>query len=143
MATGTGTDSPIGWVAKHIDSYVRTGGRTGGRFYGHDSLLLTTRGRRTGVPRRTALFYWRDGDRYVVVASNGGTPTYPAWYLNLRADPEVIVQVGADVFVAVAEPVTGEERARLWTLVVEGFPTYARYREKAGRDLPIVVLRPE
>jgi F420H(2)-dependent quinone reductase len=79
------TDSPIGWVARHIRSYVRSDGKTGHRFHGRDALLLTTRGRKSGVLRRTALYYGRDGDRYLVVASGGGEPTHPAWYLNLLA----------------------------------------------------------
>lgn len=137
---GQVTDSPIGWVARHVRRYVETGGRDGQRRYGHDCLLLTTRGRVTGRPRRTALFYWPDGDRYVVVASNGGVPAYPDWYLNLLADPEVVVQVGTELFVARAEPAGAAERLRLWNIVVAGFPQYVRYAEKAGRDLPAVVL---
>jgi deazaflavin-dependent oxidoreductase (nitroreductase family) len=136
------TDSPIGWVARHVRRYVQTGGRDGHRRYGHDCLLLTTRGRTTGRPRRTALFYWRDGDRQLVVASNGGVPAFPDWYLNLLADPEVVVQVGAEVFRADAKTATAAERPRLWHVVVTGLPRYAIYAEKAGRDLPVVVLQP-
>jgi deazaflavin-dependent oxidoreductase (nitroreductase family) len=137
------TDSPIGWVARHVRRYVQTGGRDGHRRYGHDCLLLTTRGRTTGRPRRTALFYWRDGDRYLVVPSNGGVPAFPDWYLNLLADPQVVVQVGAKVFRADARTATAAERPRLWHIVVTSLPRYARYAEKAGRDLPVVVLRAE
>lgn len=139
---GQVTDSPIGWVARHVARYVRTGGRDGHRRYGHDCLLLTTRGRVTGRPRRTALFYWRDADRYLVVPSNGGVPAFPDWYLNLLADPEVVVQVGTEVFVAEARTATAAEWPRLWNVVVAGLPRYAKYAEKAGRQLPIVVLRP-
>lgn len=139
---GQVTDSPIGWVARHVARYVRTGGRDGHRRYGHDCLLLTTRGRVTGRPRRTALFYWRDADRYLVVPSNGGVPAFPDWYLNLLADPEVVVQVGTEVFVAEARTATAAEWPRLWNVVVTGLPRYAKYAEKAGRQLPIVVLRP-
>jgi deazaflavin-dependent oxidoreductase (nitroreductase family) len=137
------TNSSIGWVARHVRRYLQTGGRDGQRWYGHDCLLLTTRGRATGRPRRTALFYWRVGDRYLVVASNGGVPAYPDWYRNLLADPSVVVQVGAEVFTAHAEPATAEERPRLWKLVVEGLPRYARYQARAGRPLPVVILRPQ
>jgi deazaflavin-dependent oxidoreductase (nitroreductase family) len=138
------TDSSIDWVARHVRQYVRTGGRDGHRRYGHDCLLLTTRGRVTGRPRRTALFYWRDGDRYLVVASNGGVPAFPDWYLNLQADPQVVVQVGTEVFVADATTTTptAAEWPRLWSVVIAGLPRYTRYAEKAGRDLPVVVLRP-
>jgi deazaflavin-dependent oxidoreductase (nitroreductase family) len=136
------TDSSIGWVTRHIRRYVETDGRDGQRWYGHDSLLLTTRGRVTGRPRRTALFYWRDGDDYLVVVSNGGVPAYPDWYLNLLRDPEVVVQVGGDMFLVTARPATSEERPRLWQLVIAGLPRYARYQRRAKRDLPVVVLRP-
>jgi deazaflavin-dependent oxidoreductase (nitroreductase family) len=136
------TDSPIGWVARHVRQYLRTGGQEGHRRYGHDCLLLTTRGRVTGRPRRTALFYWRHGDRYLVVPSNGGVPAFPDWYLNLLAEPEVVVQVGTEVFVAHARTAAEGDRPRLWDAVVTGLPRYARFAEKAGRDLPIVVLVP-
>jgi len=136
------TDSPIGWVGRHVRRYVRTGGQDGQRRYGHDCLLLTTRGRVTGRPRRTALFYWRDGDRYLVIPSSGGVPAFPDWYQNLLADPEVVVQVGAEVFVAVAAAATATEWPRLWQVVVTGLPRAAGYAAKAGRDLPVVVLRP-
>ena len=136
------SDSPIGWVGRHVRRYAETGGREGHRRYGHDCLLLTTRGRVTGRPRRTALFYWRDGDRYLVIPSNGGVPAFPDWYRNLLADPEVVVQVGAEVFVAVARTATAAEWPRLWHIVVTGLPRAAGYAEKAGRDIPVVVLQP-
>jgi deazaflavin-dependent oxidoreductase (nitroreductase family) len=149
MAAGRGrdasasvTDGRIGWVARHVRRYVQTGGRDGHRRYGHDCLLLTTRGRVSGRPRRTALFYWRDGDRYLVVPSNGGVPAFPDWYLNLLADARVGVQVGEDVFVADASTATTAEWPRLWNVVIAGLPRYARYAEKAGRDLPVVILQP-
>lgn len=137
------TDSPIDWVANHALRYVETDGRDGQRWYGHDSLLLTTRGRVTGRPRRTPLFYWRDGYRYVVVVSNGGVPVYPNWYLNLLCDPEVVVQVGGDMFLANARPAVAAERPALWDLVIAGRPRYARYERKAGRPLPVIILRPQ
>jgi deazaflavin-dependent oxidoreductase (nitroreductase family) len=136
------TESPIRWVADHVRQYVETAGRDGHRRYGHDCLLLITRGRTTGQPRRTALFYWRDRDRYLVVPSNGGLPAFPDWYLNLLADPHVVVQVGAEVIDTDARTATAAEWPRLWRVVISGLPRYARYAEKAGRDLPIVVLRP-
>jgi deazaflavin-dependent oxidoreductase (nitroreductase family) len=91
-------DSPVDWVAQHTRQYVATNGAQGHLWNGVPTLLLTTIGRRSGRPRRTALIYGRDGDRYVVVASKGGAPEHPLWYLNLRAQPEVEVQVGAERF---------------------------------------------
>ena len=98
-------DSPTGWVAEHVRAYVESDGATGHHHQGQDNLLLITRGRKSGKLRRTALIYGRDGERYLVVASNGGSNQHPLWYQNLLAQPSVQVQVGADVFAAVAREV--------------------------------------
>lgn len=135
-------DSPIGWVAKHIDTYVETDGTKGHRYYGRDALLLTTRGRKTGKLRRTALYYGRDGDRYVLVASNGGKAHNPLWYLNLLEEPRVEVQVGKDVFSALARPATEKEKPALWQLMVRIFPQYKAYQKKAKREIPVVIVEP-
>ncbi|MFC4591892.1 nitroreductase family deazaflavin-dependent oxidoreductase [Sphaerisporangium corydalis] len=134
-------DSPTEWVAKHVRRYVESDGRDGARNNGYDTLLITTRGRKSGKLRRTALIYGRHGDDHVVVASNGGSDQHPAWYLNLLANPEVDVQVGADKFTAQARATDGEERAELWTMMVSVFPVYTGYQEKAHRTIPVVVLR--
>jgi deazaflavin-dependent oxidoreductase (nitroreductase family) len=133
-------DNPTGWVAEHVRRYVESGGRRGHRFNGRDALLLTTRGRRTGRLRRTALYYGRDGDRYVLVATPVAGGGDPAWYRNLVAGPAVVVQVRTETFAAVARPATAGERARLWELMVGVFPKYARYEADAGRELPVVVV---
>ncbi|MEV4540946.1 nitroreductase family deazaflavin-dependent oxidoreductase [Micromonospora echinaurantiaca] len=135
-------DSPVGWVASHVRRYLETDGADGGKYHGYDSLLLTTRGRRSGKLRRTALIYGRDGDRYLLVASNGGAARHPNWYLNLCADPEVWVQVGAEKFAARARTATGEERSRLWQVMTGVFPTYARYQQQTDREIPVVVVEP-
>ena len=135
-------DSPTGWVAKHIREYVETGGKKGQRFYGVDALLLTTRGRRTGKLRRTALYYGRHGDAFVVVASNGGSATHPLWHRNLVADPVVHVQVGERTFNARARTATGDERAELWSMMVGLFGQYERYQQATAREIPVVVLDP-
>ncbi|GLI00979.1 nitroreductase family deazaflavin-dependent oxidoreductase [Phytohabitans aurantiacus] len=133
-------DSPVGWVARHIGSYVDTDGKSGHHFHGVDALLLTTRGRRSGKLRRTALYYGTRGDDFVLVASNGGSVGHPLWYRNLVADPRVTVQVKDDVFDATARTATGGERAELWDLMAGIFPTYEQYRKKAEREIPVVVL---
>ncbi|MET8122086.1 nitroreductase/quinone reductase family protein [Micromonospora sp. NPDC005189] len=133
-------DSPVGWVASHIRRYVETDGADGGTFHGIPSLLLTTRGRRTGTLRRTALMYGRDGDNHLLVASNGGADKHPAWYLNLSADPTVEIQVGAERFAARARTATAEERVRLWPVMTKVFPTYARYQKGTDREIPLVVI---
>jgi deazaflavin-dependent oxidoreductase (nitroreductase family) len=135
-------DSPTNWVARHIKRYVETDGRTGHTWYGVPTLLLTTRGRRSGRLHRTALIYGRDGGSYVVVASAGGWPSHPAWYLNLAADPNVRVQVGADKFTAAARTATTDERARIWPEMVSIWPEYERYQQAARRHIPVVLLEP-
>jgi deazaflavin-dependent oxidoreductase (nitroreductase family) len=133
-------DNTTGWVAKHIRQYVETDGQQGHLYHGAPALLLTTRGRRSGGLRRTALYYGRDGDRYLVVASNGGSQRHPGWYLNLAADPQVAVQVEADRFAARASTATAEEKPRLWQIMTGIFPMYDSYQAKAPRDIPLVIL---
>ena len=134
-------DSPEGWVAEHIRRYVETNGAEGHEWRpGVHTLLLTTRGRRTGKLRRTALIYGRDGDDYLVVASQGGAPEHPSWYHNLLADPEVQVQVGADKFTARARTAGPEEKPRMWRTMTATWPAYDDYQRKTDREIPVVVL---
>ena len=133
-------DSPVGWVAKHINSYVETDGEQGHHFDGIDALLLTTRGRKSGKLRRTALFYGTRGEDFVVIASSGGSVGHPLWYLNLAADPDVTVQVKDDVFPATARTATGDQRAELWQLMSGLFPRYNEFRAMTDREIPVVVL---
>lgn len=136
----TVTDSPVDWVARHIQRYVETDGAEGHIWQGVPTLLLTTLGRKSGQWRRTALIYGADGDRVVVVASKGGAPEHPAWFRNLAESPQVRVQVGADAYDARARVADGEERARLWALMVGVWPAYEDYRARTEREIPVVVL---
>ncbi|MFI9010486.1 nitroreductase family deazaflavin-dependent oxidoreductase [Actinosynnema sp. NPDC053489] len=134
-------DSPVEWVNEHIRKYVETGGEQGHEWQpGVFTLLLTTVGRKSGKPRRTALIYQPHGDAYVVVASYGGAPEHPAWYRNLLERNEAEVQVKSDVFRARARTATGEERAELWKLMTEVWPAYDEYARKTDREIPVVVL---
>ena len=134
-------DSPQGWVARHIKRYVDSDGANGHEWRpGVYTLLLTTRGRRTGKRRRTALIYGRDGDRYLVVASVGGSARHPAWYLNLREHPEVELQVGPERFTARARTADEAEKPRLWSLMTSIWPAYEGYQRKTRRDIPVVIL---
>jgi deazaflavin-dependent oxidoreductase (nitroreductase family) len=135
-------DSPTAWVAKHVRGYVESDGRRGHRWHGVKTLLLTTTGRKTGARRRTALIYGRDRDRYVVVASAGGKPNHPSWYLNLVDAPRVDVQVGPDRFRATASTSSGRTRTRLWRTMAEIWPDYERYQARTDREIPVVVLDP-
>ncbi len=138
--TTTPKNSPVDWVGKHIEDYVASGGAEGHVFHGATALLLTVTGRTSGEPRRTALYYVADGERYVVVASQGGAPTDPQWYLNLQADPHVTVQVGPEVFDAVATTAGPDERQRLWELSVANWPAYEEYATRTEREIPVVLL---
>jgi deazaflavin-dependent oxidoreductase (nitroreductase family) len=133
-------DSPTGWVRSHIKTYVESDGKKGHLWRGLPTLLLTTQGRKSGKLRRTALIYGQDGKNYLLVASNGGDPNHPSWYLNLSANPDVELQVGTEKFHARARTATPEEKPRLWKIMNRIFPTYDRYQAKAGREIPLVIL---
>ena len=137
------TDSPVDWVAEHTQRYLDSGGEDGHEWRpGVPTLLLTTTGRKSGIKRRTALIYGRDNADYVIVASKGGSPEQPAWYLNLEADPEVEIQVFDEVLPVVARTVGGEERERLWALMRQIWPAYDEYQTKTDREIPVVVRSP-
>jgi deazaflavin-dependent oxidoreductase (nitroreductase family) len=125
---------------EHIDRYVATDGEEGHDWQGTQALLLTTTGRRTGQDRVSPLIYGRHGDDYLVVASKGGTPENPAWYLNLEANPEVGLQVKGDKFKAHARTATPQEKAVLWPIMTKEWPDYDTYQTKTDRDIPVVVL---
>src|SRR5579862_8557439 len=113
------------FTAVHASLYRLTKGKFGGRVVGRPVVLLTTTGRKTGKQRTTPLVSFEDAGDYLLVASAGGAPKHPAWYNNLRANAEVTIQAGARVFRARAETVSGEERARLWKMIVEQSPGFA------------------
>lgn len=136
-------DSPVGNVRGHIRDYVTSSGEKGHLYRGWPTLLLTTRGRKSGRLRRTALIYGQDGDHYLLVASNRGSRKQPNWYLNLLEDPQVHIQVGADQFSAHARIATAEEKPRIWQIMVEINPEFNRYRKKAGREIALVIVERE
>jgi deazaflavin-dependent oxidoreductase (nitroreductase family) len=134
-------DSPVGWVSDHIQRYVESDGEDGHDWQGGvPTLLLTTTGRKSGKRRRSALIYGRDGENYLVVASRGGAPDHPSWYLNLVANPEVEIQVGPDVFTARARTATSEEKPARWKTMTALWPNYDDYQTKTDREIPVVVL---
>ncbi len=127
--------------AAHVRRYRETGGDVGHIWKrGAKTLLLTTKGRKTGRPTTTPLIYEAAGDAYVVIASKGGAPEHPGWYRNLTKDPNVQVQVKDDVFDARARTASGEERERLWRLAAEQWPDYDTYQTRTDREIPVVVL---
>ena len=129
-------------VAMHRLCYQLTGGAIGGESLGVPILLLTTTGRKTGKSRTTPVLYMTHGENIVVVASNGGRPRHPLWWLNLQKNPEAEVQVRREKRRVKAEEASGKERARLWRLLVTAFPLYQEFQKATNRKIPVVVLRP-
>ena len=117
-----------------------TGGKIGGRMLGCPVLLLVATGRKTGRERTTPLLYLEDGDRQVIVASNGGAAKSPVWWLNLKANPEAKVEVTGRKAGVRAREARGEEKARLWERLVRMYPSYRSYQEKTDREIPVIVL---
>jgi len=126
----------------HIWVYRRTNGRLGAKLLWFPAALVTTKGRRTGEPRTTATLYLRDDDRVVLPASFGGRSDHPAWYRNLKANPNVAVQIRGDRLDLVARDATDEERARYWPRLIRIYPPYKGYRDATDRVIPLVVCEP-
>jgi deazaflavin-dependent oxidoreductase (nitroreductase family) len=134
------TNEPKNWNAAIIEEFRANQGRVGGPFAGRPMLILHTVGRKSGRERQNPLVYLRDGDRLLVFASKGGAPTHPDWYLNLVADPHVVVEVGSDRYEARATPLEGEERNREFAAQAARNPVFAGYAEKTDRAIPVVAL---
>jgi deazaflavin-dependent oxidoreductase (nitroreductase family) len=142
--------SEIPWIADHIELYKTDPEKAHMWDSTHvggpgvlPTLLLTTTGRKSGEPRLSPLIYGESGDSYVIIASKGGWPTHPHWFLNLEANPECELQVGSKHVRARARVATGEERERLWKQLAAIYPPYDDYQKSAGdRQIPVVVLDP-
>lgn len=126
----------------HAWLYRTSGGRLGFGAGQITNLLLTTTGRKSGAARTVPLAYIADGDRWVVVASNGGADRHPAWWLNLRGNPRGEVQVGRETRAVRARLATPDERARLWPRLKAVNPFYSRYEQITPRQIPVVILEP-
>jgi deazaflavin-dependent oxidoreductase (nitroreductase family) len=149
MAEPSGSKELPDWIKNHLERYIASDGEDG---YLWDAalgggkgmiptLLLTTVGRKSGRELTLPLIFGTSGPDYVVVASKGGAPAHPAWYLNLEANPTVKVQVKADKFTARAHTANEQERAALWPRMVEIYGPYADYQKKTDRQIPVVVLK--
>ncbi len=156
MPDFTVPDNLPDWIRDHLQKYLDTNGADGHMWDRPDgsgtlpTLLLLTTGRKSGNAITLPLIYGPSGSKgkaegaYVIVASKGGAPTHPAWYLNLDADPNVWLQVGPDRMAATARTATGDERTALWEQMAELFPPYNDYQARAaGREIPVVVLDPK
>ena len=139
------------WIADHIKLYQEDPEKAhlwdaglGGGSGLLPTLLLTTIGRKSGQPRPLPLIYKKVGDGYVIIASKGGAPAHPSWFLNLEAQPECDVQVASDKMKATARVAEGAEREELWSQMAEIYPPYDDYQKSAGdRLIPVVVLEPK
>jgi deazaflavin-dependent oxidoreductase (nitroreductase family) len=133
--------APTLFGKEHVERYEATGGEEGYEWRnGTTILLLHTTGRKSGKDVTTPLIFREDGDNFVVVASKGGAPEAPDWYLNLQANPAVRVQVKAEVFDARARTATPDEKPALWRRMAEVWPDYDEYQKKTDREIPVVVL---
>ena len=139
------------WITDHLQRYLDTNGADGhmwdsGPVGGPGllpTLLLTTSGRRSGKPITMPLIYGEADSSYIIVASKGGAPQHPGWYLNLAANPQVEVQVRDKRFRATARTAGGQERSSLWQKMREIYPPYDEYQAKTEREIPVVVLEPQ
>lgn len=133
----------IKWMARlNTVVYKVSGGKIGGTFGKAPVALLTTIGRKTGEPRVSPLIYLRDGERIILVASRGGSDKHPMWYLNLRANRTVQVQIKDDVLTLTARAATEDERERYWPKLTAMYPDFDNYRSWTDRVIPIVVCEP-
>jgi deazaflavin-dependent oxidoreductase (nitroreductase family) len=123
-----------------IEEFHANGGKVGGYWEGTPLVLLHTTGARSAAERVTPLAYLPDGDRILVVASNGGAPHHPGWYWNLKAHPDVIVEVGAETYQATAAEITGREHDLISAELARRWPQLAEYQRKAGRRIPVIAL---
>jgi F420H(2)-dependent quinone reductase len=134
------TISPTPWVAEQARRYEESGGTEATDMNGSPCLLLDYLGRRSGEWHRTVLIYGRDGDDYLIVASKGGAPEHPLWFLSLREHPEVHVRVLRERFAARAEVLPPQEKARVWPHLLEVYAPYEDYQRKTDREIPVVRL---
>jgi deazaflavin-dependent oxidoreductase (nitroreductase family) len=124
-----------------IDEFRANEGKVGGQFEGAPMVLVHHTGAKTGAERVSPLVYQSDGENLVVFASKGGSPTHPHWYLNLLANPDTTIEVGAETIPVRARVAEGDERDRIWTKQKELMPGFAEYEVTAGsREIPVVVL---
>ena len=140
-------EDPRAWVARHVEQYLADG--DAGHLWDSSivggpgplpTLLLTTVGRKSGEERIMPLLYGQADGAYAIVASKGGAPQHPAWYLNLLAQPVVKVQVARDRFTVTARIADGDERAQIWELMAQMYPPYRDYQAKTTRAIPVVML---
>ena len=127
----------------HVSLYRLSRGRIGGRLWNAPVLLLTTIGRKTGKKRTTPVLYLRDGERIIIVASNGGRDNEPSWWTNLRHDPHADVQIRSEKGKMIARKAAEEEKGDYWPLLTKMYPAYNDYQRRTRREIPVVILTDE
>ena len=136
--------SPWQWVREQVETYERSGGREANTLLdtGLPIIIVTTRGNKSRILRKTPLMRVEHDGEYALVASMGGAPKNPVWYYNLVADPTaVVIQDGPEPFDAEVRQVSGDERAAWWDRAVAAYPPYAEYQTKTEREIPVFVAR--
>ncbi|MDH3705657.1 MAG: nitroreductase family deazaflavin-dependent oxidoreductase [Acidimicrobiia bacterium] len=134
--------SPWEPIADHVARYEATDGADGFEWEGAQCIILTTRGRKSGKLRKTPLIRVHDGETYILIASMGGAPDHPNWYLNLADDSEIVIQDRADVHELRARTATPDEKAARWPVAVAAWPDYDNYQAATDRDIPLVICEP-
>jgi F420H(2)-dependent quinone reductase len=124
----------------HVSLYRLTNGKVGG---GKSLLVLTTTGRKSGIERDTPLFFFPDGDHFIIIGSNGGAPKHPTWWLNLQSNPKAKIQIRSRVLSVTARQADAEESKRLWEIISENYKNFVGYQKRTTREIPIVILTPE
>lgn len=133
----------VKWLIRfQVVMYRRSGGRRFGHMRGMPLLLLTTVGRKTGQQRVTPVMYIRDGNNYVITASNSGAAKHPSWFVNLQANPHTAIEVDGITRRVLAHRASPEVKGRLWAQLVQQAPFFEGYRKKTTRDIPMVILQP-
>ena len=149
MATKIDVGTP-GWQQRHVELYLKSDGAEGHVLdFGRpgvppvNTLLLQTTGRKSHTPQTSPLIYGKDGRGFVIVASKGGAPEHPAWFLNLSDEAEVRFQVANKKYRGTARITSGTEREKLFRMMADLFPPYTDYQKKTAREIPVVVLEPQ
>ncbi len=132
--------SPEGWVREQTEKILEQGTTEGVQVMDRPIVLFTTTGAKSGKKRYVPLMRVEENGKYAMVASKGGAPEHPAWYFNVKANPQVSVQDGTEVKELTAREISGDERAHWWELAVAAFPPYAEYQTKTDREIPVFIL---
>jgi deazaflavin-dependent oxidoreductase (nitroreductase family) len=132
--------SPLKFAADQVELYEKSGGREGTTLQGKPVVIVTMRGRKSGLIRKAPVMRVEHDGVYAVVASMGGAPKHPVWYHNLVANPDVTLQDGPDVYEMRVREVHGNEKAAWWARAVEAWPAYADYQQRTERQIPVLVL---